>query len=107
MRLDVLHASDKEVLNVGFGVLENHEDETDGEKGDEGGYQPRYVALAHAQPSSRAGKRVGQWVRKTGAQVEEIVPTCSRKRGVKTAASLTCSYCPRVIACMKPSQVRG
>ena len=48
MRLDVLHASDKEVLNVGFGVLENHEDETDGEKGDEGGYQPRYVALARA-----------------------------------------------------------
>ena len=38
VRLDILHASDKEVLNVGFGILENHEDEADREKGDEGGY---------------------------------------------------------------------
>lgn len=48
MRLDVLYASDKEVLNVGFGVLQNHKDNTYRDKGDKGGYQPRYVALACA-----------------------------------------------------------
>ena len=35
VRLDILHASDKEVLNISFGILENHEDKADGEKGNE------------------------------------------------------------------------
>ena len=34
-------------------------------------------------------------------------PTCSRKVSENMLLSVTFSYCPRVMACMKPSHVRG
>ena len=80
--LDVLDAADEEVLYVGFGVLENHEDETDGEKGDEGDDEPADVAASGAPAEGEGeGGEEGDGGVELGAEVKEIGADLFEKAG--------------------------
>ena len=71
--LNVLNAANEKVLDVGFGVLEDHEDDANGEEGDEGGDKPADVTFAGA-PAEGEGKQgeKGDGGVELGAEVVEV-----------------------------------